>query len=99
MPNKTDIQKIKDIENKYGLVLFRMGLSHLVDVGINNLCDAEAIEKTIAQIMAQGEKDKAAGKIPLMTPEFQCDILRCSAELAEFSAWSLFLYVKKHTSI
>ena len=90
-----DIQSIQNIENKYGLVLFRMGLTHLVDIGHRNLGDAE-VEAGITQIMAQGAEDKADGKIPIMTPEFQCNILRCSAELARFSIWTLFTYIKEH---
>jgi len=35
MSSKT--QEIRAIENKYGLALFRMGLTHLVDVGIRHL--------------------------------------------------------------
>ena len=93
-----DIQHIMNIENKYGLTLFRMGLTHLVDVGHRHLGDGE-VEECITQIMAQGEKDRADGKIPVMTPEFQCEILRCSAELARFSPWTLFAYIKKHVVI
>lgn len=95
---KEDLKEIRNIENKYGLVLFRMGLSHLVDVGHRNLTD-ENVEESVQQIMAQGEEDKANGKIPVMTPEFQCEILRCAAELAQFSIWTLFAYIKKHVEV
>jgi len=96
MTEKTDdIRSIMNIENKYGLILFRMGLSHLVDVGHRNLGDEE-IEEGVRQIMAQGEKEKAGGKISVMTPEFRCEILRCSAEIAKFSIWTLFAYIKEH---
>ena len=92
------IKEITNIENKYGLVLFRMGLSHLVDAGHRNLGDDE-VEEGIRQIMAQGEKDKADGKIPVMTPEFLCEVLRCAAELSRFSIWTLFAYIKKHVDV
>lgn len=95
---KENLKEIRNIENKYGLVLFRMGLSHLVDVGHRNLTD-ENVEESVQQIMTQGEKDKANGKIPVMTPEFQCEILRCAAELAQFSIWTLFAYIKKHVEV
>jgi Zn finger protein HypA/HybF involved in hydrogenase expression len=99
MTDKTDdIRSIQNIENKYGLVLFRMGLSHVMDVGWSNI-DDEAVEECIKQIMAQGEKDKADGKVTFMTPEFQCNILRCAAELARLSPWTLFAYIKKHVVI
>jgi len=98
MTDKTEIQNIQNIENKYGLVLFRTGLSHLVDVGHRHLGN-EDVAECITQIMAQGEKDKAEGKIALMTPEFQCNIVRCAAELAHFSIWTLFAYIKEHVVI
>ena len=95
---KDDIQNIRNIENKYGLMLFRMGLSHLVDAGHRNLTD-ENVEKSIQQIMAQGKEDKANGKISIMTPEFKCEILRCAAELSQFSIWTLFKYIKKYVVV
>jgi hypothetical protein len=91
-----NLNEIRKIEDKYGLVLFRMGLTHLVDAGYNNLTDDEVIEETIKSIMAQGEINKAEGKIPVMTPEFQCQILRCAADLTKFSIWTLFAYIKRH---
>ena len=96
MPNKT--QEINAIENKYGLALFRMGLTHLVDVGVRHLTD-ENVEENIKRIMANGEVEKANGVVNVMTAEFQCAILRCAAELAKFSVWDLFAYVKKHVAI
>lgn len=92
------IKEINNLENKYGLVLFRMGLTHLVDVGIRNLSD-ENVEESIQRIIAQGEVDKANGIVPIMTPEFQCEILRCAAELSKFTIWDLFMYIKKYVAI
>lgn len=93
-----EMKEIRNIENKYGLVLFRMGLSHLVDVGHRNLTD-ENVRESVEQIMAQGEEYAANGKIPVMTPEFQCEIVRCAAELARFSIWTLFAYIKKYVEV
>lgn len=93
-----EMKEIRNIENKYGLVLFRMGLSHLVDVGHRNLTD-ENVRESVEQIMAQGEEDKANGKISVMTPEFQCEIVRCAAELARFSIWTLLAYIKKYVNV
>jgi len=98
MADKIDIQNIQNIENKYGLVLFRTGLSHLVDVGHRHLGDEE-ITESIALIIAQGKQDKADGKINIMTPEFQCNILRCAGELAKFSIWTLFAYIKEQVVV
>jgi hypothetical protein len=90
-----DIQKI---ENKYGLALFRMGLTHLADVGIRCLTD-ENVAEAIAQIKAQSEVDKNSGVITIMSPQFQCEIVRCAAELAKFGVWDLFRYIKRYVFI
>ena len=95
---KEELKKIRDIENRYGLMLFRMGLSHLVDVGHRHLDNAD-VDEAIKQIMAQGEEDKANGKVATMTPEFQCTIIRCAAELAQFSVWTLFAYIKRFVEV
>ncbi len=79
-------------------MLFRMGLTHLVDVGVRHLTD-ETVAETIAQITAKGEADKADGTYTIMTPEFQCHIVRCSAELARFSPWELFRYIKQNVHL
>jgi hypothetical protein len=92
---KNEMQDIRSIENKYGLVLFRMALTHLFDTGWRNFGNEE-VEDCIKQITEQGDKDKANGKIPVMTPEFQCGIIRCAADLSRFSIWTLFEYIKKH---
>jgi hypothetical protein len=92
------LKDIRAIEDKYGLVPFRMGLSHLVDVGIRNLTD-ENIEETFKQIKAKNEADIADGKIPVMTADFQCQIVRCAAELSQFSPCTLFAYIKKYVSV
>lgn len=57
------------------------------------------LKKVFNIIIAQGETDKANGIVPIMTPEFQCEILRCAAELAKFNIWDLFIYIKKHVTI
>lgn len=95
---RSDIQTIRNIENKYGLVQFRMGLTHMVDVGHRNLGKDE-VEDGVKQIIAQGEEDAANGKMPIMTPEFLCDVLRCAAELTRFSPWMLFAYIKEHVVV
>ena len=92
------MKKIRDIENKYGLVLFRTGLVYLADVGVRHLTD-ENVEEGINQIIAEGEVDKANGVVSVMTPEFQCEILRCAAELSKFSIVELFAYIKKYVHI
>ena len=87
--------KIRAVEDKYGLVLFRMGLTYLIDVGARNLTEESAAE-IIKEIEMLGKEEEASGKINIMTPEFKCDIVRCAAELAAFSIWDLIKYIKKY---
>jgi len=96
MSSKT--QEIRAIENKYGLALFRMGLTHLTDVGIRHL-DDENVNEAIKQITANDKADKANGVVTIMTAELQCEIVRCAASLAKFSVWELFAYIKNHVAI
>jgi low affinity Fe/Cu permease len=96
VPSKT--QEISAIENKYGLVLFRMGLTHLADVGIRHLTD-ENVNEAIKQIAANDEAEQAGGIVTIMTAEFQFKIVQCAAELAKFNIWELFAYIKNHVAI
>ena len=92
------LKEIRAVEDKYGLMLFRMGLTHLVDVGIRHMSDDDLVEDNIKTIMAQSE-DRDNGVIPVLTPEYQCEILCCAAELAKFSIWTLFAYIKKYVTV
>ena len=96
MSSKT--QEIRAVENKYGLALFRMGLTHLVDVGIRHL-DDENVNEAIKQIATNEETNKANGVVSIMTTEFQCEIVRCAASLAKFDIWELFAYIKNYVPI
>ena len=89
----TDMKGIQKLEDKYGLVLFRMALSHMVDVGHRTL-DVPYVEESIKQIMSEGRDEDS-----FMSPEFQCEIIRCAAELTKFSIWTLFAYIKKHVVV
>jgi hypothetical protein len=92
------LNEIREIENKYGVILFYMGLTHLLDVGRNNLDDA-AVENGIKAILAQGKANESSRNISMITPGFKFAILRCSAELAKFSPLTLFCYIKKYLII
>ena len=92
------IAEIRNLEDKYGLIPFRMGLTHLVDVGHRNLTD-EDVEEAFRQIIAEGESDNENGIKTFLTPEFKCELVRCAAELAKFSIWDLFAYIKDHVTI
>ena len=93
-----NIRAIKAIEDAYGLVVFRMGLTHLVDVGVRNL-DDESVTECFKQIDAEDEAEKAQGFVPVMTPEFKRGIVKCASELARVSIWDLFYYIQKYVII
>lgn len=92
------VKEIKAIKDKYDLLIFSMGLTHLIDVGIRHL-DEKSVEESIKQIMATDEAEKASGKTPILSPEFQCEIVRCAAELAHYSPMELMKYIKKYVVI
>jgi hypothetical protein len=96
MPSK--MQEICAIEKKYGRALFRIALTHLVDVGTRHLTD-ENVDEAIKQIAANDKADKANGVTAIMTAEFQCEIVRCAASLAKFDIWDLFAYIKNYVPI
>jgi len=92
------MQELCAIEKKYGLALFRMALTHLVDVGTRHLTDVN-VDEAIKQITANDKADKASGVTAIMTVEFQCEIVRCAASLAKFEIWDLFAYIKNYVPI
>jgi hypothetical protein len=94
----SNMQEICAIEKKYGLALFRMALTHLVDVGTRHLTD-ENVNEAIKQITANDKADMANGVTAIMTAEFQCEIVRCAASLAKFDIWELFAYIKNYVPI
>ena len=87
-----DLDKISAVENKYGLVLFRMGLTYLIDVGVRHLND-ENIDEYIHQIGVE------TGNASIMTPDFKREVVHCAAELAKFSIWTLIAYIKKYVAV
>ena len=81
-------QKIEVIRNKYGEMMFRMAISHLMDVGIRHLTE-ENVKETCEEIM-QEDDSKA-----FMTNEFKCDLIRAAYELAQISHTDLLVYIQR----
>ncbi len=90
----SESNKIRALEDKYGLPLFGMALTHLVDVGVRHLTE-ENVENSVRTIMDGGVNTAKC----FITPEFQCAIIRCASELAQFGIWDLFRYIKHHMVI
>ena len=74
--------KIGAIEEKYGNVIFGMGLYYLVEKG-----------QTFCKTITEDEINSVEGNA-LMSKEFTQDIIRCGIELANCDVWDIFAYIK-----
>ena len=81
-------KKIDSIRNKCGEIMFRMAISHLMDVGIRHLTE-ENVEETCKEIM-QKDDSKA-----FMTNEFSCGLVRMAYELAQIPHTDLLVYIQR----
>lgn len=81
-------KKFDEIRNRVGEPMFRMGISHLMDVGIRNL-DKDLVEETYEKIM-QEDDSKA-----FMTNEFKCELIRTAYDLAQISHVDLLAYISR----
>lgn len=80
-------QKLDELRRK-NEVLFRMAISHLMDVGIRHLTE-DNVEKTCAEIMK--EDDGHA----FMSNGFQCELVKLAGELAKVDHIHLLNYISK----
>lgn len=69
-------------------ILFRMAVSHLMDVGIRHLTD-ENITETCAEIMKRDDSHW------FMTNEYQCELIKTAGELAKINHIHLLNYISK----
>lgn len=91
--------KFETIANNYGEVIFRCALQHTFDTGAQNFTTrrVNATKRSIKQHEAEALE---AGKIPIMTAEFQIAILECATEIAQVNDfWELMRFVKKNLFI
>lgn len=80
-------QKLDTIRNRDEM-LFRMAISHLMDVGIRHLTD-ENITETCAEIMKEDDTHS------FMTNKYQCAIVKTAGELAKIDHIHLLNYISK----
>ena len=80
-------KKIDEIR-RYDEMMFRMAISHLIDVGIRHL-DDENINRTCEEI--QKEDDRKS----FMTNNYKCDLIRMAGELAKIEHIHLLIYIQK----
>lgn len=70
-------------------MLFRMAISHLMDVGIKHLID-ENVTATCEDIMKQDDSKS------FISNELQCEIVKTAAKLAAINHIHLLVYISKH---
>lgn len=79
---------IKSIQSK-DMIMFRMAISHLMDVGARHLTP-EIIESTCAVIMKEDDSRS------FMTNQFKCDLIRMAGELAKIDHIHLLTFISRH---
>ena len=70
-------------------IMFRMAISHLMDVGIRNLTP-ENIEVTCNEIMKEDDSHS------FMTNRYQCGLVRLAGELAKLDHIELLVYIQQN---
>ena len=81
-------KKIEEIRNNVGEPMFRMAISHLMDVGIRHL-DEETVLETCNEIMKEDDSRS------FMTNEFKCNLIKTAAKLAKISHIDLLVYIQR----
>lgn len=86
---KTIEKNINSIRREYGEMIFRMAISHLMDVGMRNLTP-ELVNEAKDEIMKQDD-----GKM-FVTNELLCNVVECAGELAKIDAIDLLVYIGRN---
>lgn len=81
-------KKILDRIRNGNEVMFRMALSHLIDVGVRHL-DEESIKRTCEEINKEDDSKR------YMTNKYMCDLVRMSGEIAKIDHIHLLVYIGK----
>ena len=81
-------KKIEEIRNSVGEPMFRMAISHLMDVGIRNL-DEAGMRLTCNAINKEDDTNF------FMTNEFKCNIVKTAGELAKIDHLHFLNYISK----
>jgi hypothetical protein len=70
-------------------VMFRMAVSHLMDVGIRHLTE-ESIKSTCEEIMKEDDSKS------FMTNAFKCELIKLAGELAKIDHVHLLTYISRN---
>ena len=86
---KTIEQNINNLRRDYGEMIFRMAISHLMDIGMRNLTP-ELVNEAKDEIMKQDDSKM------FVTNEVLCDVVECAGELAKINAIDLLVYIGRN---
>ena len=86
---KTIEQNINNIRRDYGEMIYRMSISHLMDVGMRNLTPELVNE-------AKNEITKKDDSRMFVTNKLLCDVVECAGELAKIDATYLLVYIGRN---
>ena len=87
--NYKEIEKILNEIRNEDEMMFRMAVSHLMDVGIRHLT-TDNVEHTCNEIMKQDDTNS------LISNYYQCKIVKTAAKLAEVDHIQLLVYISKN---
>ena len=91
MSNYVETKKKIDAVRQKNEVMFRMAISHLMDVGIRHFTE-DNVKETCENIMKQDDSHS------FMTNKYKCDLVHMSYELAQISLNSqvdLLVYIQR----
>lgn len=80
-------KKLDELRHK-NEAMFRMSISHLMDVGIRHLT-AENIEANCEEIMKEDDTNH------FMTNEFKCELIRMAGDIAQIDHIHLLVYISR----
>ena len=86
---KTIEKNINKLRMDYGEIIFRMAISHLMDVGMRNLTP-ELVNEAKDEIMKQDDRKM------FVTNELLCDVVECAGELAKINTTYLLVYIGRN---
>lgn len=85
---KESKSKLDNLRGRHDELMFRMAISHLMDVGVRHLTEENA-KYTCEQIMQ--EDDTHA----LMTNHYRCDLVWLAYDLAQIPTVDLLVYIQR----
>ena len=86
---KTIEQNINNLRRNYGEMIFRMAISHLMDVGMRNLTP-ELVNEAKDEIMKKDDSKM------FVTNGLLCDVVECAGELAKINTTYLLVYIGRN---